>query len=184
LTFFLQALRTQQKNLSAKLDIERSMIALSSVQERILGLIDEQGRVTSTLVALALELPIRTVRYHLEILTQRGLIESHGEKRGRYYRRASGAATLTPTPESRSAEILVAILERGGRIRSAELQRLVKRLAQDPRVIGSLHGRRLAHLRRDARTGESVLTGRGREIAQQRLFASRLSQGAENRRDS
>jgi hypothetical protein len=45
----------------------------------------------------------------------------------------------------------------------------------DPRMVGSLHGRRLAHLRRDRRTGESVLTARGREIAEQQLFARRLA---------
>jgi hypothetical protein len=44
----------------------------------------------------------------------------------------------------------------------------------EPRLAGSLHGRKLAHLRRDQRTGKSVLTARGREIAQQALFAKRL----------
>ncbi|MCH7874894.1 MAG: hypothetical protein IH965_06295 [Gemmatimonadetes bacterium] len=43
------------------------------------------------------------------------------------------------------------------------------------RIIGSLHGRRKAHLRRDAKTGRSTLTARGREIAEQYLFAERLS---------
>lgn len=177
LTFFLRALRVQQKNLAAKLDVERSMIALSAVQERVLAVIDQHGRATTTLIAHGLSLPTRTVRYHLEVLTQRGIIEAHGEKRGRYYRRASGTTAMAPSPESRTAEMLAEILEVGGRIRTTDLQRLVKRHGYDPRVIGTLHGRRLAHLRRDPRTGESVLTSRGREIAQQHLFAVSLSRG-------
>ena len=181
LTFFLRALRAQQRSLAAKLDVERSMIALSAVQERVLGVIDQHGRATTTLIAHGLGLPTRTVRYHLDVLTERGLIEAHGEKRGRYYRRASGTTAMAPNPQSRTAEMLAEILENGGRIRTAELRRLVKRHGYDPRVIGTLHGRRLAHLRRDPRTGESVLTSRGREIAQQHLFAVRLSRGPARR---
>lgn len=175
LRFFLRALRVQQQNLAAKLDVERSMIALSAVQERVLSAIDEHGRATTTLIANALSQPTRTVRYHLDVLTQRGIIEAHGEKRGRYYRRASGATAIAPSPESRTAEMLAEILEKGGRIRAAELRKLAKHHGYDPRVIGTLHGRRFALLRRDPRTGESVLTSRGREIAQQHLFAIRLS---------
>ena len=59
-----------------------------------------------------------------------------------------------------------------------DLLRLVKRYGYDARVIGTLHGRRLAHLRRDRKTGESVLTGRGQEIAQQHIFAMRLGGGS------
>jgi len=175
LTFFLRALRVQQQNLAAKLDVERSMIALSAVQERVLGVIDQYGRATTTLIAHGLSLPTRTVRYHLDVLTQRGIIEAHGEKRGRFYRRASGSTEMAPSPESRTAEMLAEILEKGGRIRPAELLKLAKRRGYEPRVIGTLHGRRLALLRRDPRTSESVLTSRGREIAQQHLFAIRLS---------
>lgn len=81
-------------------------------------------------------------------------------------------------PESRSAAILGEILEKGGRIAPAELKRLVKRHGYDPRTVGTLHGKRLAHLRRDRRTGESVLTARGKEVAEQHLFARRLAEGA------
>jgi Fic family protein len=175
LTFFLRTLRVQQQNLAAKLDVERSMLALSAVQERVLGFIALHGRATTTLIARETGLPARTIRYHLDVLSQRGIVEAHGEKRGRYYRRASGTTLIAPGPESRTAEVLAEILQNGGRIRTAELKRLVKRHGYDPRVVGTLHGRRLAHLRRDPRTGDSVLTSRGREIAQQHLFAIRLS---------
>lgn len=40
------------------------------------------------------------------------------------------------------------------RIQAAALQELLVRHGSDPRIVGSLHGRRLAHLRRDRRTGE------------------------------
>jgi hypothetical protein len=52
---------------------------------------------------------------------------------------------------------------------------LVKKHGYDPRVVGTLHGKRLAHLRRKRGTGESVLTARGREVAEQYLFARRLA---------
>jgi hypothetical protein len=78
---------------------------------------------------------------------------------------------------SPTAAILAEILERGGRVGRSELIRLVKRYGYDPRVVGTLHGRRLAHLRRDARTGDSVLTSRGQELAEQHIFTERLSRG-------
>ncbi len=55
-----------------------------------------------------------------------------------------------------------------------ELIELVDSHHVNRRIIGSLHGRRKAHLRRDAKTGRSTLTARGREIAEQYL-AERLS---------
>ena len=87
LTFFLRSLRAQQQNLAAKLDIERLTLDLSAVQERILSLIEQHGTATTTVMARALRVAARTVRYQLDVLAQRGLIEGHGEKRGRYYRR-------------------------------------------------------------------------------------------------
>jgi len=71
--------------------------------------------------------------------------------------------------------IVADIYERGGRIGKADLVALVRSHGYDGRVVGILHGRRLAHLRRDANTGESVLTSRGEEIARQFLFARRLA---------
>jgi hypothetical protein len=40
-----------------------------------------------------------------------------------------------------------------------------------------MHGRRLAHLRRDRKTGDSVLTSCGQKIAEQHIFTERLSRG-------
>jgi DNA-binding transcriptional ArsR family regulator len=175
LLFLLRVLRVQQKNLLAKLDIERSMLQLSAIQDGILGLVDRHGQVTSTQVAEALELAPRTVRYHLGTLIRHGLVEPRGEKRGRTYRRASGHAEPVAGPGSPTAPILAAILEIGGRINADALKRLVKQHGYDARVVGTLHGRRHAHLRRKKGSNESVLTGRGREIAEQYLFARRLA---------
>jgi Fic family protein len=175
LLFFLRALRAQQRNLIAKLDIERTMVQLSDVQERILAIVDQHGRVTSSLVARTLKLPGRTVRYHLDVLIQHGLLEPLGEKRGRTYRRSSEEPSAVVAPDSRNAAILAEILEQGGRIEAAALRKLVVRHGSDARMVGTLHGRRLAHLRRDRRTGESVLTARGREIAERYIFTRRLA---------
>jgi DNA-binding transcriptional ArsR family regulator len=120
---------------------------------------------------------IRTVRYHLDVLVAHGLVEARGERRGRFYTRSARAPVPVERPASPTAAILAVILERGGRIGRSELVRLVKRYGYDPRVVGTMHGRRLAHLRRDTRTGDSVLTSRGQEIAEQHIFTGRLARG-------
>jgi Fic family protein len=179
LLFFLRTLRAQQKNLLAKLDVERSMVRLSKVQQRILDMVDDHGSVTSSAVAGTLELPPRTVRYHLDVLIRHGLVIPRGEKRGRTYQRATGEETDVGGQESKTGAILADILERGGRIGPKDLTRLVQSHGYDPRVVGTLHGKRLAHLRRNRRTGESELTSRGWEVAEQYLFAKRLTEGAQ-----
>ena len=118
------------------------------------------------------------MRYHLDVLIQHGVLVARGERRGRTYARASGEATDVSGIETRTAAILGEILERGGRIAAADLTRLVTDHGYDPRVVGTMHGKRLAHLRRDSPGGVSVLTARGREVAEQYLFAKRLAQGA------
>ena len=47
------------------------------------------------------------------------------------------------------------------------LTRLVTKHGYDACVVGTRHGRRHAHLRRVKGSDESVLTARGREIAEQ-----------------
>jgi Fic family protein len=178
LLFLLRALHAQKQNLAAKLEVEQSMLQLSEVQQQLLERIDRSGRVTTSVLAAELRMPVRTVRYHLDVLLRQRLVEARGEKRGRYYTRAVGSSpTPIERPASPTGAILAEILERGGRIGRSELIRLVKRFGYDPRSIGTMHGRRLAHLRRDPKTGESVLTIRGQEIAEQHIFTERLSRG-------
>ena len=176
LLFFLRALYAQKQNLEAKLEVERSMLQLTGVQRQILELIDAWGRATTTVLGQQLHVPVRTVRYHLDVLLRQRLVEARGEKRGRYYIRASASTPAQiDEPGSPTAAILGEIFLRGGRIGRNDLIRLVKQFGYDPRAIGPMHGRRLAHLRRDGRSGESVLTSRGQEIAEQHLFNARLA---------
>ncbi len=175
LLFFLRVLQTQKRILAAKLEVERAIVHLNDVQVRILEMVEKQGRVTTAEVGRGLKLDYRATRYHLGLLAERGLVEAHGQRKGRYYtRRVAPPADVSPE-ESRNAAILAAILEQGGGVTRGDLLKLVAQHGADGRLVGSLHGRRKAHLRRDAKTGKSVLTGRGREIAEQYLFARRLA---------
>jgi len=176
LLFFLRVLQSQKRTLAGKLEVERAILRLNDVQVRILELVEKQGRATSSEVAVALQLDSRAARYHLALLAERALVQAHGERRGRYYtRRLTPPVETVSDPQSRNAAILAAILERGGSLSQRELRTLVREHGADGRLVGSLHGRRKAHLRRDPKTGRSVLTARGKEIAEQCLFAKRLA---------
>jgi len=178
LIFLLGALRAQKRALEAKLDVERSMLRLSSVQERIVAAVRGHGRATTPELVRELGLPDRTVRYHLDLLVRRHLLTAHGQRRGRYYTVGVGESVPPPIADPGTNGLVAEIYEAGGRIGRRDLLALVKRHGYDGRVVGLLHGRRLAHLRRDPRTKESVLTSRGEEVARQHLFASRLARGA------
>ena len=177
LFFFLRALKAQQDSLASKLQVEKAMLDLSSVQQRIADLIGKRVRMTGPDIARELGLTDRAARYHLDVLRSRGLIEAHGRKRGSYYTLSGGHPEQNRTPSVLGGTnvIIAEIFERGGRISREDLVKLVRSHGYDGRVVGVLHGRRLAHLRRNGRTGESVLTARGEEIARQFLFARRLS---------
>lgn len=181
--FLLRALQAQKQNLEAKLEVEQSMLHLTEVQQQLLELIEQHGRATTSFLSGELQMPVRTVRYHLDVLTGQRLIEARGERRGRFYTRSTQAPTPIQRPASPTAAILADILERGGKIGRSELTRLVKRYGYDPRTIGTMHGRRLAHLRRDPKTGESVLTSRGQEIAEQYIFSTRLARDGQGSDD-
>jgi Fic family protein len=177
LFFFLRALKAQQESLASKLQVEKAMLELSGIQQRIADLVATRVRMTGPEIARELGLTDRAVRYHLEVLRGRSIIAAHGRKRGAYYT----ISTNDPTPANRppvegsTNAIIAEVYERGGRIAGEDLVALVRSHGYDGRVVGILHGRRLAHLRRDEKTGESVLTARGEEIARQFLFARRLS---------
>jgi len=176
LLFFLRVLQSQKRTLAGKLEVERSIVRLKDVQVRVLEFVEPRGRATATEAAAALAIPPRAARYHLGLLVERGLLDAHGERKGRYYtRRMAPVIATAADPESHNAAILAAILERGGSVTRAELLELVDGQKANRRLVGSMHGRRQAHLRRDPKTGRSVLTARGQEIAEQYLFARRLS---------
>jgi len=176
LLFFVRILQTQKRILAGKLDVERSILHLSDTQIAVLEHVEKQGRATASSAAASLHIPQRVTSYHLGLLVSHGILEAHGERRGRYYTRRMGApAGARSDAESRNGAILAAVLERGGTVTRAELLALVDEHHADHRIVGSLHGRRLAHLRRDAKTQRSTLTARGREVAEQQLFAKRLA---------
>ncbi|MDQ3221948.1 MAG: Fic family protein, partial [Gemmatimonadota bacterium] len=177
LLFFLRVLRTQKDVLAGKLEVERAIVQLKEVQVRLLEHVEKQGRVTTAEAGKAFGLSDRTARYHLSLLVERGLLSAQGERRGRYYTRPTASPAEVPAAaHSANAAVLGAILERGGQISATDLHVLLVEHGAHSRLAGSLHGRRKAHLRRNAKTGQSELTSRGREIAEQYLFARRLSQ--------
>ncbi len=186
LLFFLGSLVSQKRALDAKLGVERGMLQLSAIQERIVAAVRNGvgGRATSTQIERALALPGRTVRYHLDLLVRRKLITAHGQKRGRFYTIASAEASAPAMADGGTNAIIADILRQGGRIKARDLAALVKKHGYAPQTVGVLHGRRLAHLRRDPRTRESVLTARGEELARQYLFAERLARGAKESLES
>ena len=176
LLFLVRVLQTQKRILAGKIEVERSILNLTDTQIAVLDHVEMQGRATASSSAAALHLPQRTTRYHLSLLASRGILEAHGERRGRYYtRRMSAPTEARADEESRNGAILAAILERGGTVTRGELLALVDAQHADHRLVGSLHGRRLAHLRRNDKTDRSALTARGREVAEQYLFARRLA---------
>lgn len=175
LIFFLQALRTQKRQLEAKVDVERSMLQLSDAQQKVLDAVTSNARMTAPQLVTKLNIPGRTVRYHLDSLARQGLLEAHGQRRGRFYTRSASSAVPTPLADPGTNGIIAEIYKRGKRIRQSDLKTLVKQQGYDPRTIGVLHGRRIAHLRRDPKTGESVLTSRGEEVAREHLFSVRLA---------
>ncbi len=179
LTFFLKALRTQKQNLESKLDLEGSMLRLSEIHRSVVEVIRQQGRMTSFDVSSNLEIPYRTARYHLNTLVKRGLITAHGERRGRFYT-PSGVAEEkdVPVPERGTLGIIAEVYLRGKRISRADLIELVKSHGYDGRVVGLLHGRRIAHLKKDPGTSDSILTSRGEEVAREFIFTARLADGA------
>jgi Fic family protein len=179
LIFFLRALRVQKRSLEAKLQVESSMLQLSEVQQQIVELVRSSGRGTTTTIGKQLGIPYRTVRYHLDILVGRHLLTAHGEKKGRYYTPSAVESSSTPArPIAGTNGIIADIYRAGGTISADDLLALVKMHGYDGRVAGILHGRRLPHLKRDSKSGNSKLTARGTEVARHHIFAERLASAA------
>lgn len=175
LLFLLQALRTQKRQLEAKVDVERSILQLSDLQQRIVDELQNKGRMTRAEIEQKVKAPGRTIRYHLDSLIRQGLVEGHGKKRGRFYTKSANPGIPSPLGDPGTNGIIAEIFEKGKRISAINLRALVRKHGYDTRVIGTLHGKRVAHLRRDAKTGESVLTSRGEEVARQFLHSVRLA---------
>jgi len=94
--FFLGALQVQQLRAGAVVDGERARLRLSEPQQRLLDFIRESAQATTTTLAVRFDMPPRTLRYHLRTLADRGLVEAHGDYRGRHYT----LPTATPVDET------------------------------------------------------------------------------------
>lgn len=176
LLFFLRMLHSHKRIVAGKLDVERSIVRLSDTQRQLLEVVEARIRVRTSDLVEQLGINRRTVQYHLETLVRLGLIEPHGERRGRYYTKATGEGAGPAAGRSWNGAVLAEILQMGGTITAEDLAHLLRRNGVPPnRGSGLLHGRRAAHLKRDPKTGRSVLTTRGREVAAQYLFAARLA---------
>ncbi len=107
LEFFLGAVLAQQQNLQARLDVMRQASQLPELQQKIFGLLEVHGVLSTPDIARRLQVPERTVRYHLRQMTEGKVVEQEGTARKtRRYRlprrqvgerqRDSEAAVSTP----------------------------------------------------------------------------------------
>lgn len=98
LDFFLGAVRAQQQNLEARMSAIRSASRLPPLDQKIFGLLEIHGALSSSQLSQRLDTPGRTVRYHLKRMVQQGLInDAGGERKNRVYvlesRAVQGRAT-------------------------------------------------------------------------------------------
>jgi Fic family protein len=81
LDFFVGAVLAQQQNLQARLDVVRLASQLPELQKKIFGLLEVHGVVSTPDIARQLQVPERTVRYHLRQMTEAGVVEHEGTAR-------------------------------------------------------------------------------------------------------
>ena len=85
LTFFLRCLAAQKRSLAAKLDRERLIAPLVELQEQILRIAREHGRVTVRSAVALTGAKRNTVKKHLLLLVAANHLRSFGEGRGVWY---------------------------------------------------------------------------------------------------
>jgi predicted ArsR family transcriptional regulator len=98
LFFFLRALKAQQESLASKLQVEKAMLDLSDIQQRIADLIAARVRMTGPEIARDLGLTDRAARYHVDVLTSRG---EEVARRVLFARRLSLRESTSDQPSSR-----------------------------------------------------------------------------------
>jgi Fic family protein len=84
--FFLRALQKQKRNLAAK--IEREKIVMASLPELSLQIVDsarQHGRVTISEMARLTEANRNTLKHHLRRLVEEGHLKQYGARRGTWY---------------------------------------------------------------------------------------------------
>lgn len=81
LEFFMGAVLAQQQNLQARLDVMRQASQLPEIQKKIFGLLEVHGVLSTPDIARRLQVPERTVRYHLRQMTEGRVIDQEGTAR-------------------------------------------------------------------------------------------------------
>ncbi len=85
IAFFLRCLVRQKDVLARKVDLERRMAPLPPLQERLLELAREHGRLTIRGAVAALGANRNTVKSHLRQLVEARRLTQHGRGRGTWY---------------------------------------------------------------------------------------------------
>lgn len=81
LDFFTGAVLAQQHNPPARLDVMRQASQLPELQKKIFGLLEVHGVLSTPDIARRLQVPERTIRYHLRQMTEGRVVEQEGTAR-------------------------------------------------------------------------------------------------------
>ena len=87
ISFFIKCLGIQKNRLIKKIEQERLMAPLSLLSEKIMGILNEHGRVTVKEAEVILGANRNTIKDHLKKLVQSDLIIKRGVGRGTWYER-------------------------------------------------------------------------------------------------
>ena len=85
LRFFLTRLKKQKDVLLGKIEREQLLEKLAPLEEKILAIVMELGRVTIADAVTLLSANRNTIKLHLRQLFQQGYLEQHGTGKGTWY---------------------------------------------------------------------------------------------------
>ncbi|MCP4600779.1 MAG: Fic family protein [Proteobacteria bacterium] len=88
ITFFVRALHRQKEALERKIEQERLMAPLAPLSEKLLGIVNEHGRVTVREAAALTKANRNTIKDHLGKLVGAGRLVRRGQGRGTWYEKA------------------------------------------------------------------------------------------------
>jgi len=88
ITFFVRALHRQKEVLERKVERERLMVPLAPLSEKLLGIVNEHGRVTVREAAALTKANRNTIKDHLGKLVDAGRLVRRGQGRGTWYEKA------------------------------------------------------------------------------------------------
>ena len=83
--FFLTSLKKQKNVLLGKIEREQLLEKLAPLEEKILAIARERGRITIADAETLLAANRNTVKLHLRQLVQQGYLEQHGTGKGTWY---------------------------------------------------------------------------------------------------